>query len=244
MVYKKRSNPRRYQKRKPVGGQRMAKVRKLAGTQPESAVDRIASGVGQVATLAKTVSGIVSMINTEDKYIDTPLSGSLTSAGAYSIVINSIAQGDDRNQRNGNKVESKCLQLIIVLSFNTPIVLAQAVRLILVMDKKPQIGALLYNQAYNGPGNPFSVHSQISKDSYGDRLVILKDWKLVLDPSGPNKLFFKKYLNMERLHTQWYSPVAADFEMGRIHLIGIADQPGAALPIDIVGTCRFCFHDN
>lgn len=246
MVYKKVVYSRRprysQQRRRPF--KKINRVRKLAGTQPETAIDRIASGVGTVATIAKTVSGIVSMINTEDKYLDVQLSGSLSTAGAYSAVLNAIAQGADRNQRNGNKVEIKCLQIIMVLTFNTPVDQPQAVRLVLVIDKKPQIGALLYSAAYNGAGNPFSVHSQISKDSYGDRLVILKDWRIVLDPQGPQKIFIKKYFNLERLHTQYYSSNSTDFESGRIHLIGIADQPGTSLPVSIEGTSRFCFHDN
>lgn len=74
MAYKKgyrKFGPRSYAKKRFTKGDRL---RKLAGTQPQTAIQRIANGVGTVATIAKTVSGIVNLINVEDKYKDFAIS--------------------------------------------------------------------------------------------------------------------------------------------------------------------------
>lgn len=219
---------------------KMDRVRKLAGTQPETTIDKIANGVGTVATIAKTVAGIVSMINTEDKYIDTSLLGNLTPAGAYSIPLNLCAQGSDYFQRNGNKILNKCLQINFQVTQQQPFTIAQTLRLAVVIDKKPQLGPLLWSQVYT----PLQTTGMIDKNNMGDRVVILKDYKITLFPGMATEMYKKFYTPLDRLHTQYFGPNANDFESGKIYIIGMAAAPGAVPVVAIEGIARFCYTDN
>lgn len=240
MPYKRRYNRKRYVPRKKKFT-KMDNVRKLAGTKPETAIEKIANGVGTVATIAKTVAGIVSMINTEDKFIDVPLAGALTPAGAYTQRLNDLNQGVNFNERNGNKVLDKCLSIRLRVTMDVAnVTTPQTFRIVVLLDKKPQLGAMLYNLAYL----PVNNTGQINKNTYGDRIVVLKDWCKTLSPGNEREAFKKIYLPLDRIHTQWTSNLAADHEAGRLVIIGYGDAPGAIGTLQLEGTSRFCYSDN
>lgn len=244
MPYRRRTNYRRrpYRRNYQRKG-RLATARKMTGTEPKSTVDKIAQGVGTVATIAKTVSGIVSMINVEDKFVDTAISAAVTNAAPYAVTLNAIAQGSDYNQRNGNKVLDKCLQcnLRVFLDASATALATQMMRIVILIDKKPQIGALTFGTVYT-PST--SVAGFINKNTVGDRIVVLKDMKLVLN-GGNNRYFYRKfYCSLSRLHTQWTGSTATAFESGQIYLLAITDVTGASPAVLLDGNARFCYMDN
>lgn len=243
MAYRRRNFKRRNysQKRRFTKND---KVRKLAGVKPETMVDKIAKGVGTVATIAKTVSGIVSLINVEDKFIDTPIPIALTpGAPTNAVSLNNIAQGIDYNQRNGNKILDKCLQVMlrVYLEPTATALATNTVRIVLLIDKKPQIGALTWNSVYI-PAN--DVTGLVDKNKSGDRIVILKDMKIPLN-GGNNRLVYKKfYTNLDRIHTQYSSAASTAFAEGQIYLLCVSDVSGLQPAIQIQGQARFCYTDN
>lgn len=233
-----RPSPQLY---RPQRFTKMDRVRKLAGTQPETTIEKISKGVGTVATIAKTVAGIVSVINTEDKYIDTQIATSMDNTGGMpQIVLNAIATGSDRNQRNGNKILNKSLQLsyqcFMQAADTAP---ARTVRLVLLIDKKPQIGNDNFSNIYT-PVQPWGL---IDKDSKGDRYVILKDWKIILSNGNERVSWEQQYISLDRLHTQYFSTTATSFESGKIMLVAISDAPNSSSVL-LNGTARFAYTDN
>lgn len=215
----------------------------MVGDNPESTVDKIAKGVGTVATIARTVSGIVSMINVEDKFIDTPLNGTMSTVTQFAQVLNSMIQGVDYNQRNGNKVLDKCLQINFAISLD-PTTLANTtliIRIVVLIDKKPQIGPMVWNTVYT-PNN--DVTGMINKNLSGDRIVILKDKKLILNGTNVRQRYIKMYFPLERIHTQWTGPTATAFEANSIYILGISAAGGLTPAPVIQGNARFCYMDN
>lgn len=220
---------------------KMDRVRKLAGTQPETTVEKIAKGVGTMATIAKTVAGIVSLINVEDKYVDTDINLSQSTVIQSAIQLNQIAQGSDYNQRNGNKVLDKCLQVNIRILLDPTGTSTHVTRAVLILDKKPQLGALTWNTVYTPPS---TTTGMIDKNTAGDRVVVLKDMKFVNDPTNYRTIYKKVYIDMSRLHTQWTGSSASAFETGAIYLLAISDAAGIQPGTIIDGKARFCYTDN
>lgn len=224
----------------------MDKVRKLAGTQPETTVEKIAKGVGTVATIAKTVAGIVSVINTEDKYIDTNILADVTNVpsgtGSYTQTLNLVAQGNTRDQRNGNKILCKSIQLQLQIKMNdSTTALSSNLRLVLLYDKKPQISTAagpLFAEIYV----PTLTTGFIDKDNVGDRYVILRDWKISLNNQDKRLVWEEFYKQLDRIHCQFTGPSASAFETGRIFLTAISDS--SPVGININGQARFCYTDN
>jgi len=243
MAYEKRTNRRRRHSRRPIRKGRLQNARKMTGDSPITPVDRIARGVGTVATIAKTVSGIVSMINVEDKFLDTPFTGTATTVTQFAQVLNAVKQGIDYNQRNGNKLLDKYLQINIILSLdastapNTTLIM----RCVILIDKKPQIGALTWNTVYE-PNN--DVSALIDKNTAGDRVVVLKDYKIILNGTNVRQKYIKFYCPLARLHTQFTGPNATDFESGAIYFLMISSASGLTPAPIVQATSRFAYMDN
>lgn len=230
---------RRYMKKKG----RLQTARKMTGTEPNTIVDKIASGIGTVATIARSVSAIASLINVEDKYVDTALSASVTLVSPYAVVLNQIAQGAAVNQRNGNKVLSKCLQVNfrIYLDATAAATATNSVRMVVLIDKKPQIGALTWNTVYN-PND--DVSALVDKDTAGDRVVILKDRRWTLNGSDKRLHFGKFYIPLTRIHAQYTGSAATAYEANAIYLLAISDVTGAQPAVVLNGNARYCYLDN
>lgn len=243
MPQRRRTNYRRRTtyRRRPQKG-RLATARKMTGAEPNTTMDKIASGVGTVASIARTVSGIVSMINVEDKYQDTNIGLTLSVGAPQGATLNATVQGTDRNQRNGNKILNKCLQVNLSITLNAAAtaLAVNTVRIIILIDKKPQINTIGFNTVYTPTGD---VNALIDKDSAGDRVVILKDKRFILTGSDKRQYTFKWYMSLARLHTQYTGPTAA-FEEGEIRLLAMSDLAGLQPNITVLGNTRFCYLDN
>lgn len=223
---KRRTYRRRNQNRRRPRKGRLQTARRMTGNEPSKAVDWIARGIGDTATIAKTVSMLASMVNVEDKYVDTLISLDPSPATpGFSITLNNIAQGSAVNQRNGNKVLDKCLQvnMRLFLDASALVTSTNTMRIVILIDKKPQIGALTFDDVYV-PNN--DVAGLIDKDTAGDRVVVLKDMKFVFN-GGDKRLFYRKfYCNLSRIHTQYTGAAATAFETGAIYFLGLTDVAG------------------
>lgn len=236
----RRNQGRKNFARKPRVSRQLQTRRQLAGTKPLSMIDRIAGGVGTVATIAKTVSGLMNLVNVEDHYIDTALTAAVTNAAAGTAInVNLVGQGTDRNQRVGNKLLCKAIHGIFAATIDSAIVNSFCLmRFVLVLDKKPQIGPTTWTSVYL----PSSNVGLINKDSAGDRYVILKDKLINLDTEEKRSVFFKFFINLERIHNQYFDNINTSFETGRITLLMIHGTP--ALTVNTAGIARFQYLDN
>lgn len=244
MPYRRQAKVKIIRSTKKVGNKRITKVRKMVGTKPETTMDKISKWGGVIGSIGSSVATIASMINVEDKFVDTTITHDL-SPGTPTLaqVLNQIAQGSDYNQRNGNKVLDKYLQINMRI-FLDPAATALAtntVRVVILIDKKPQIGALNWNTVYTGTNN---VTGLINKNSAGDRIVVLQDKKFVLN-GGNMRLYYKKFfINLSRIHSQYTGPTATDYESGTIYILTISDVSGLSPDVHIRANSRFAYMDN
>ena len=135
--YGKRSYRRNYQRK---GSRRLKTFRKMTGGTPETVVDKIARYGGAVGTIAKTVSGIMSMINVETKYYDKvfPLNP-VSNIGGYVGLLNDISAGNGESERSGEKVVGKELLVNYQAQIANTTVPNTLIAMYVVYDKKPEL---------------------------------------------------------------------------------------------------------
>lgn len=244
MPYKKAGKTKIIRQTYRKGNKRIEKVRKMVGTKPETTMDKISKWGGVIGTIGSSVASIASMINVEDKFVDSTINYDLSAGTPINgQVLNQIAQGSDVNQRNGNKILDKYLQvnLRVFLDATATALATQTVRIVILIDKKPQIGALTWNTVYSGTNN---VTGLINKNTAGDRIVVLQDKKMVLN-GGNMRLFYKKlYINLSRIHSQYTGSTATAYESGMIYILAITDVAGASPDVHVRGDARFAYMDN
>lgn len=239
VTYSRQSRRQRGQ-RKSKKNTRLGMVQKMTGAAPETPMDRIANIGGTIGTIAKTVGGIISMINVEDKFKDTYIGQSITTPSTFSVLCNDIAQGSDYNQRNGNKILCKCWEVKFVVKMNNTKTTPQFVRVVMLIDKKPQLGTPVWSTVYGGN----DALGLIDKNNVGERFIILKDHKICLNPSGERLTFRKFFMKQDRIHVHYTGPTATAIEENSLRIIAIVDDPDITNPPTFAGVSRFCFMDN
>lgn len=184
-----------------------------------------ASVASAIMPLAKTVGGLVTMLNTERKFFDysnlnQPLSG-LTPFINNLIATN---QGTDYTERIGRSIR----MLDITIRWNyviDPQVPTERVRLTLVCDKfidaaeaesANQIVAKLYQDSTN------PTYSPINRD-YSDRFVIMKDWLFAGSVAArPN--IAKKYFQKLGFHQKYTGTLDTNYAEGTIYIVCTSDN--------------------
>lgn len=228
-----------YRKRRNVIPRKTQKVRRLAGMEGQTMVERIAGGVGQVAKVARQVSMLSGLINSEVKYLDTAVNGAIAATGATGIsTITQIAEGDDVSQRNGRWVLAKSLQARLSFNVNTAATGSTVVGYAFVMDKKASIGL---------SGTPWTdVFSTADADALinrgdSERFVILKRGVLDLSLQNASK-HTKLYFPLKGIHLKYNGTLGTNVDQNMIYLLLITNQ-GTNQPT-CVGNIRFDFYDN
>lgn len=233
----KYSKKKGYSKRKPYG-KKLRSTRKLIGQAPESTVDKIARYGGAIGSVARTVSQMMNWINVETKRYDlVQVFAGVSSAGLYNLILNQIAQGNADNQRSGEKVVGKDLLINYALRIS-PSAPNTTVGIFVVYDKKPEVGGMTWLD-YKDDGSPIA---QSNVDN-GDRYVTLKKVLIQLNQSGRPSAVGQMRISLNRIHSEWNSGLATDFEKGAIHLIACSDQTGDNVPLLEVRS-RYRYFDN
>lgn len=154
---------------------RYTKVKQMVTGEGPTMVEKIASGIGGVATLAKAVLPAIAAINTEAKYHDETMSGNAYGVSTNSLVqclTDSIARGTTDSDRIGNSVLAKDFYFRAQIYWLPTATLQVGVsRMILFVWKDnananpPTVAKILENP---------DINSAINKD-YSDQFVVLKD---------------------------------------------------------------------
>lgn len=197
MVYRSRRGSRRgYRKTRPVG-RRMARTKRLVDggsvlSRAERMVRTGANTAATVATLARSVGTIMSMINTEKKYIDTSYLNQPIDNTGSTFWLTSIAQGDNDSQRNGNQLLASDLTVRYTLGINSNWTVPCTYRVAVIVDKEFDAGTFpSIAQLFEDSTNPLS---SINRD-YSKRFVMIKSAVYVLNttsnPSVSDKLYVK-----------------------------------------------------
>lgn len=229
---------RRTTRRVAYGGKRRRNIKRWAGEKP-SVMDKIARYAGPVGRIARTVSSIAQMVNTEKKYVDN--TSSLIAVPNTGIVVanyTTMPQGLGDNSRIGNSIKGKSISGKLYMSKNIG-VQTTGLRLLWVLDKEcdgslPSLAQILDN---------VDIVSGVNRD-YSKRYVILKDQLMTLNDGG-GQTKFRKFFFPTDFHVHFDGPTAAigDAKENQVFLFALSDQALGTAPL-LTHFGRFNYYDN
>lgn len=186
-----------------------------------------------------------SIINTEKKFYDTTIAGTLATAGIV-YVLDNLTQGTTYNTRIGNSVLAKLMYIQMqfkagsAVAFTPPFNPCQ-IRVILFCDLEnrsatPAVTDLLEAASVTSP----LLHTNTK------RFVVKRDMRYVISDNTPN-IFKKMYVPLQDHHIKWNdgnAGTSADFKENHLFLLVIADNiTGTVAPNTNIST-RLRFIDN
>lgn len=224
-------------KRKQVIPKSTQRIRQLSGQAPLTRMERFASYAGKAGQIASQVAVMAGLINSEVKFIDQSLSGTIDNTGTYlGTPLNGVAEGDDYTQRNGRSVLSKNLQIkasVIIPSSGAPSTCGWA----LIMDKKPTGVAPTWSSVFQ----ILDQDSPINKVN-SERFIILKRGTMTFNTTMLVKTI-QIYVNLKGIHIKYDGTGATAIDQNSIYLIAYSPKGIGSQPI-VTGYSRFNFYDN
>lgn len=231
----RKSFRRRPLRRAPVP-RKTQKLRKLVGQSPLTTVERISRIGGNLSHVARTVSMMTNLINSENKYVDTNIAGTIDSVGSYfGTILNAMAEGDDVSQRNGRKILAKDIALRATVecpSAGAPTHVGYA----LVLDRK-STGTY---SAWDNVFTAFDPDAPVNRNE-SDRYVILKRGVLTFSPNQLSK-HIKIYTKLNGIHMHFTGAAANTIDSNAIFFIAYCSNVGNE-PV-VTGYTRFNYYDN
>lgn len=244
-----RRRRRAYPKRRY--GRRVNRVKKLVDghdTTPgyQRAVQNTGSWLSAIPGLISTVGNIVSLINVERKYVDNAnIDYPQTTAFPIWQFLTNIAQGDDENTRNGNKVllqNITCRLYINLVGTQT----VGHVRFMLVCDKNYDasngetfttiLGKILEDTTY-------PLISPLNKNE-GKRFVLMKDKLLTLVAGSDRQSISRKFFMKTPFHVEFDGPLSTDSGNNSVYMIILTDVTGVGNSSTITWYTRTNYTDN
>lgn len=223
------------------------KTKKLVTGQGPTLLEKIAGYAGPVSTVARAVLPVISAINTEAKYLDTP--GAVTTAtlaAPYIVNLTSMSQGLTDNNRIGNSVLLRDVAINIRL-IQIPTATSKfknfAIRFLMFVDKMqngspPSLGNIMENTA--------SILSKTNKD-FTDRYVILHDKVYTMTPTNENSEYRvdDKFYNKLEFHARYLGPSAGSGDQGpnAVYVMYWPDNVTSG-DVNVGGYARLNFTDN
>lgn len=222
-------------KRAPVS-RTTQRIRKMAGQSPLTMAERIVRNAdGYVGALARSVSIIQGLVNSEVKYRDVAITGTIDNGPSYNQTLSGLDEGDDSTQRNGRTILFK--NFILRASITCPSAGAPTqVGWALVLDKDCD-GVTTFTDVFASG----SVNALVNKNQT-DRYVILK--RGILTFSSPDNLIktINLFLNLKGIHEKFDGTAAANIDQNAIKLVAYCAN--AANQPTIAGSSRLNFYDN
>lgn len=220
---------------------KFSKIKKLVTGEGPTLLEKIASGVGGVASVAKAVLPAIAAINTEAKYLDSSAGLSPTLAAPSIINVSLMAQGLTDVTRIGNSILAKNVQgKIRLVTFTRPATnpATQSVRLMLICDKLQGGTAPTITQIMSAVSSNLSLANK----NYTDRFTVIMDKILdfQVDYNGTGDLYgvrtikFFKNLNF---HIRYLGTDATDASAGPNQLYLIC-WPNS----NLAGNCSFTYY--
>lgn len=234
-----RYKPRRrnYRKR-PRVPRETQRIRALNGQRPLTAIEHIAGYGRGLGTVAKTVSQMYGLINSEVKFKDTTLTGvAISNTGGDYSDLNDIAQGDDWNARNGRTILDK--NLIYKLRFISDAAdTTTNVGWAIIMKKgDAALSATPWTEVFTS-----TQSTALMNKNFSDSFIVLRRGNIILNNVAINQALEEGVINLKGIHTKYDGTAATNFETGQIFIVYVSDQ-SASYP-SVYGTLRFQYYDN
>lgn len=216
--YKKRYKRKSYPRKK-----RIARTKKLVTgqTQP-TMLQKLASGFGGIASVAKAVLPIVTAINTEVKYIDVAANLGISLGAPFIQRLTTLAQGTDENNRVGNSALLKDLNLRISIIPNYTTDPYNLIRYVIFVDKQQSGTPPTTAQLFTNAGN---IDSPFNRN-YTDRFVIIKDKRLIISQQGDQQQVFQKIYKKLDFHCRWIGSSSGNADAGnnQLYIAAVSTQ--------------------
>ncbi len=213
---------KRKRRRKP-GGKRKPGRMKIYG----SAYNQLRSDVGY----------IMSLLNTETKYIDSAFS--VNFSGSWQIqLLNGISLGTSSTTRTGQSVKASGLEAKFFVTLNPLSTSIQSYRIVILQDKQPNATAVTPTDVYlASPVSPRTV-------AYLDRFTILWEKWAIIEPDWPTGEIeqFSRSLNFHVEFNTGNAGTIADITKNSVYMMWYSDA-GANFGTLVYYT-RFVFIDN
>lgn len=196
------------------------------------------SAAGAVYPLAKAVQGILSVINSEDKYHDQTTVFSLGSGVAGNISRQTgIAQGDSDIQRNGNKILLYDMQVKYSMTINLSATQTQC-KLLVICDKEFDGTAPTSAQMFNSTSPLCFLNKDNSK-----RFTVIREIMVNLDTQGQPSAMGRFYVKLP-FHVFYDGATAGDSDgkENQIYLVFLHSE-ATNFPL-CTAQCRIRYHDN
>lgn len=218
-------------------------IKRLAGEKP-SVMDRIANYAGPIGKIAKTVAGIVQMINPEKKYRDAyqNFTQNISTASNPVLLLTGIIQGTGATQRTGESVKGIQLQIrnqFVMGSANTT---QTNLKYWIVLDKEYSGSAPVLTDILETASLTSFNNLENSK-----RYVILKSRTVNLCNNGNRNVSFTDIIPVD-FHMHYNNTTGstvADCKENQIYIMYLSDD-GTSANVPTVNTIssRFTFYDN
>lgn len=191
------------------------------------------SGRLNVRRIAKDVAYVKSVLNVERKYLDVTSTGFNTLGGAAWTVIrlNGVPPGSTLNQRDGNQIRMKTLNIIgRIKRSDTALstVKQERVRMVLFMDKEPLTAGLGSNPAQLDLYNSLSIDSLKAWSGIQEkRFKVLLDRTYKVDQDD-GEMIFKVYKKLYG-RTTWppSSTLGTEINQNALYVAFFSDTPSA-----------------
>lgn len=198
-----------------------------------------------IPSIASTVAGLVSMINTEMKFVDTNINGNFSKPAFILQNLNLITQGDDESNRIGRSI--RAVNLTVRISINMNLALNnEIVRVMVVCDKSLDPGLaetptiILSKILEDSTVAP--VVSPLNKD-YGKRFVLMKDKVFTLNANTRTN-FVQKWFMRCGFHIKFDSGSSGDASENSIYFVVISDNNSVTNESAINTVCRLNYTDT
>lgn len=249
MPYSTKANRRQaYGKKGNKMYKKIDKVKKMVTGEGPTMLEKIASGVGGVASVAKAVLPAIAAINTEEKFYDqssTITAYNVQTNGQIFCITNLIAQGVQDNQRIGTSILAKQVNMRIYISNSFTVAQPfNIARFILFVWKDnatanaPTLAKLL--QAND-------INSGYNKD-YTDQFVVIKDKTMTFNAafsasySGEVK-HLKVYKKLD-FHMRWIGNGTTTQAQNHLYIAVLGAQTSVANAVSLSYYTRINYTDN
>lgn len=194
--------------------------------------------VGDMAMSAyRGVNYLRGLVNAElHKYDFYNSFGQGDSGGVNSLV--EITQGDGDQQRTGNSIFVRSIDVNGLLKWTSTGPLAQVVTIWLVIDNQ-QISDT--GPIYSDFADTASPSTHLNPDTVG-RFAILSKRTLVVSADKPTAVL--KIRRILRHHVRYNGALGTDYQKGVIYMFYIGDAPAAGATPTLSFQSRVSFHDN
>ncbi len=197
------------------------------------------SGYLDTAAKALTVAYAVrKLINVEYQSLNVTLTSDPSSSGAV-VNFTGVGQGDDRSNRQGNKIRAKYLKVSGIVRLHASAT-ASNVRMMIVRDNNGSTTQPAITDLFGSVANFQNGMNKIGDPQTNSRFSILWDKKIVVNTNSPNK-YFEWSSSLD--HHIFYSGTApTDEGKGNCYLF-IASNEATNDPI-VSASSMFKFIDN